>query len=122
MGKAICLPGMHQPIHLAIVAHPIVTGYQPWTHMGFRHLGALPSPQTEGHSTARDLNEWETGSILDWANEAHQIARAVSHGNLGDGSPALITPAYEQHADHVLELQLERAGVRLAWLLTGALK
>ena len=30
---------------------------------------------------------------------------------------APITPAYEQHADPVIELQLEKAGVRLAHLL-----
>lgn len=36
--------------------------------------------------------------------------------------PASITPDYERQADRVVELQLERAGVRLAWLLNRALK
>ncbi|MGO9272642.1 MAG: hypothetical protein ACLQOO_20810 [Terriglobia bacterium] len=46
----------------------------------------------------------------------------VFRGSLGSGNPAPITPAYERQADPVIELQLEKAGVRLAYLLNGALK
>jgi hypothetical protein len=41
---------------------------------------------------------------------------------LGNENPALMTPAYEQQADPVSELQLGKAGVRLAYLLNTALK
>ncbi len=35
--------------------------------------------------------------------------------------PARSNTTYEQEVDPVVELQLEKAGVRLAWLLNGAL-
>ena len=35
---------------------------------------------------------------------------------------AAFTPGYEKMTDPVVEFQLGRAGVRLAWLLDGALK
>lgn len=76
----------------------------------------------EGRITTQERSEWETGNILDWANEAHQIARVVAYGELGSGNPTSITPDSERQADPVLELQLERACVRLAWLLNGALR
>ena len=40
----------------------------------------------------------------------------------GNGNPAYITAAYEQQAEAVIELQLEKAGVRLAYLLDNNLK
>ena len=78
--------------------------------------------ELERRITPQDLAEWERGSIEDWANEAHQLARAAAYGDLGNGNPAPITGTYEQQADPVMELQLERAGARLAWLLNGTLK
>jgi hypothetical protein len=90
-----------------------------------QHSGRNPralAAELEGRITTQERSEWETGNILDWANEAHQIARAVAYGDLGGGSPASIAPDYERQVDPVVELQLERAGVRLAWLLNGALK
>ena len=68
------------------------------------------------------MTDWNKGSILDWANEGHQIAQAVAYGDLGNESPAPITPAYEKQADPAIEVQLERSGVRLAWLLTLVMK
>jgi hypothetical protein len=43
------------------------------------------------------------------------------YGDLGNENPAPITAAYEHEADPVIELQLEKAGVRLAYLLNIAL-
>ena len=37
-------------------------------------------------------------------------------------NPSSVTPACERQADPVIELQLEKAGVRLAYLLNGTLK
>jgi hypothetical protein len=82
-------------------------------------------PHTAGFQrriTAQDVADWENGTILDWANEGRQIAQAVAYGDLGNESPAPITAAYEKHPDSAIEVQLERAGVRLAWLLNSALK
>jgi nuclease S1 len=76
----------------------------------------------ESRITAQDRKTWVQGSIEDWALQAHDLARSVAYGELGKASPALITPAYEHEADPVIELQLEKAGVRLASVLDKALR
>lgn len=45
--------------------------------------------------------------------EGHRLAQTVAYGDLRNENPAPITPAYEQQADQVIELQLDKAGVRL---------
>jgi len=54
--------------------------------------------------------------------EGHQLAQTVAHRELSNGNPAPITPAYQQQPDPVIELQLEKAGVRLAYVLDQALQ
>jgi hypothetical protein len=41
----------------------------------------------------------------------------VAYGDLGSQNPAVIGREYEKQAEPVIEIQLERAGVRLAYLL-----
>ena len=53
--------------------------------------------------------------------EGHRLAQTVAYGDLSNDNPAPITPAYEQQADQAIELQLEKAGVRLAYLLDANL-
>jgi HAMP domain-containing protein len=53
--------------------------------------------------------------------EGHRLAQAVAYGDLSNESPAPITTGYERQADRVIELQLEKAGVRLAYLLDANL-
>jgi hypothetical protein len=53
--------------------------------------------------------------------EGRRLAQAVAYGDLSIENPAPITPAYEHQADPVIELQLEKAGVRLAYLLDANL-
>jgi hypothetical protein len=54
--------------------------------------------------------------------EGHRLAQTVAYGDLGSGNPAPITDAYERHAEPAVELQFEKSGVRLAYLLDTALK
>ncbi len=54
--------------------------------------------------------------------EGHTLARSVAYRNLGFENPAPITAAYEKQADLVIKIQLEKAGVRLAYLLNSALQ
>lgn len=49
--------------------------------------------------------------------KGHRLAQTVAYGNLSNENPAPIAPEYERKADAVIELRLERAGVRLAYLL-----
>jgi hypothetical protein len=54
--------------------------------------------------------------------EGHRLAQRAAYGDLGSENPAPITAAYERQAEPVIELQLEKAGARLAYLLNTALK
>jgi hypothetical protein len=53
--------------------------------------------------------------------EGHRLAQTVAYGDLSNDNPSPITPEYEGQADPVIELQLEKAGVRLAYLLDASL-
>jgi hypothetical protein len=78
--------------------------------------------ELERHVTDQDRASWTKGSIEDWVLEGHSLAQTVAYGALGNENPPPITPAYEQQADPVIELQLEKAAVRLAHLLNTALQ
>ena len=96
-----------------------------WDTGLLEHINRDPqalAEELERRITAQDLADWEKGTILDWANEGHQIAQAVAYGNLGNENPAPITAEHERQAEPVIELQLEKAGVRLAHLLNEALR
>ena len=54
--------------------------------------------------------------------EGRRLSETVAYGDLGSENPAPITDAYERHAEPAVELQLEKSGVRLAYLLDRALK
>jgi hypothetical protein len=77
--------------------------------------------ELEGRITPQDRAEWIRGSIQDWVLEAHRLAQRVAYEDLGNADPAPITPAYERLADPVIETQLVKAGVRLAYLLDSDL-
>jgi hypothetical protein len=78
--------------------------------------------ELESQITPQDREEWIRGSIEDWVLEGHRLAQRVAYGDLGNGNPGIITASYEHEADPVIATQLEKAGVRLAYLLNLALK
>jgi len=46
----------------------------------------------------------------------------MAYGDLGSENPALIMDGYGRHREPAIELQLEKPGVRLAYLLDTAFK
>lgn len=68
--------------------------------------------------TSSEQAEWSRGGVETWAAESFAAARDVVYGGLprGSGSPQL-GAAYEQKAETVVEIQLEKAAVRLAAIL-----
>ncbi len=78
--------------------------------------------QLESRITQQDRGEWIKGSVADWALQGHRLAQTVCYKGLGSGRPPTITSAYEHKAYPVIEIQLEKGGVRLAYLLDEALK
>ena len=74
--------------------------------------------ELDAELTDQDRATWVNGSIEDWVMDGHGLAQTVAYWDLGTENPAVIGPEYERQADPVIETQLERAGVRLAFLLS----
>jgi S1/P1 Nuclease len=74
--------------------------------------------------TAETLRQWSRGTVEDWAEEGHQIAKQTVYGRLPGvpkTEPAQLGEAYERAAQPVVEQQIEKAGARLAFVLNTAL-
>ena len=77
--------------------------------------------------TPQDLADWSRGLPRDWAMEAFKVARGTAYtigsppGCEPDAAPIALPPGYEATARAAADLQLERAGVRLAFVLNHAL-
>ena len=128
---------LHQPLHCeddgdngGNKRHVIFDGHPDNLHwvwgMGLlQHINrdseALAA-QLERRITAQERASWVKGSIGDWGMESHQLAQKVAYGNLCSQNPAPIRAGYERQAEPLIELQLEKAGVRLAYLLNATLK
>lgn len=73
-------------------------------------------------TSASTAIDWSTGTPVDWANEAHTLAVETAYGALPLSSDEDLSGAYAAKATPVIEAQLEKAGLRLAMILNGALK
>jgi hypothetical protein len=70
--------------------------------------------------TPEKITAWRAGSTVDWANESHAVAVTAIYGRLPRDAGTL-PAAYENEALPLVNEQLERAGVRLAFALNSAL-
>ncbi len=76
-------------------------------------------------ASARHRKKFAKGTVSDWAEQAHRLAQQMVYGKLPKaqpGSPLVIGAGYERRADAVIELQIERAGARLAAVLNQDLQ
>jgi hypothetical protein len=72
--------------------------------------------------TAAQRKAWQSGTPAAWATEAHTIARDQIYPPL-DGRRNLRLPRdYADQQTAITRMQLTKAGLRLAWLLNGALR
>lgn len=79
---------------------------------------AIDKQTTEAQSA-----EWAKESVVDWANESFRLAVEVAYpGVPADGPPPKLNQDYVDRAKPAVELQLRRAGVRLAAVLNRALR
>lgn len=69
----------------------------------------------------KNRKKWARGSVEAWVEESHKAAQKTVYGLLPKGSPAVIDAEYERQADPLIEMQLAKAGVRLAAMLNGIL-
>lgn len=71
--------------------------------------------------TPQERATWQAGSIEDWVMESHRLAAQAAYRRAWVFFPAILNRSYDERAEGVIRLQLERASVRLAWLLNQRL-
>jgi hypothetical protein len=121
---------MHQPLHSSDNhdkggndVHIVFHG-QPGNLHGLWDSGLLGRmgkedelfPRLSAASAGR-RRKFAKGTVNDWAEQAHKLAQQTTYGKLPHGSPVEITADYERRADAMIDLQIERAGARLAAVL-----
>jgi hypothetical protein len=127
---------LHQPLHASDDADeggnlkhveanhwPSASLHHYWDVELVRALG--PDPQAVAqmliaHISARELRIWRKGGAADWALESHSLARRVAYGMLprsGGPNRYYLNDVYLHVALDAVQLQLTRAGVRLAAVL-----
>jgi hypothetical protein len=73
-----------------------------------------------GHAIApAELSAWQAGDPSTWATESYAAARDLIYGEWSHG-PGALPDGYAAMALAVVNVQLERAGVRLAVVLNAA--
>lgn len=72
--------------------------------------------------TPQQRQAWARGTPVDWANEAHAIARDQIYPPLQGARDMRLPRDYGWRETRIAQLQLAKAGVRLAWLLNTTLK
>ena len=126
---------MHQPLHSSDnhdkggnEVHIVFHG-QPGNLHGLWDSGLLGRMGKEDDlfpglsaASAGRRRKFAKGTVSDWAEQAHKLAQLTTYGKLPHGSPVEITADYERRADAVIELQIERAGARLAAVLNQDLR
>jgi hypothetical protein len=68
--------------------------------------------------------KWAKGTPADWADEIHKKSVKITYGKLPKAAAGVIVPLdgkYEKAADSLLREQIEKAGVRLAFILNTTL-
>jgi len=131
---------LHQPLHASddadeggnlkrVSATGLHAGslHHYWDTEFVRQLGgqALPvSQRLLSQISAADIAAWQRGAPADWARESFSLAKAAAYGPLpppGARGGYRLSAGYVRNAVTAVQLQLCRAGVRLAGLLNRAL-
>jgi hypothetical protein len=132
---------VHQPLHASdaadeggnlkrVSARGMHAGslHHYWDTEFVRALGEQPqavSARLLGAISDADIRAWRGGGAADWARESFALARAVSYDRLpppGARGGYRLSADYVQAAVRTVQLQLSRAGVRLAAVLNRALR
>jgi hypothetical protein len=133
---------LHQPLHAADhedqggnCVKLDLGGPRPSNLHSYWDTGILASIGTDAGDIARKLKPqitkaqrkaWVQGSYETWAFESFRIAQDVTYsfhpapGCADDRAPVRLPDGYEALAKAAVEVQLERAGVRLAFVLDKA--
>jgi hypothetical protein len=132
---------VHQPLHASddrdqggnrkrVSARGMHAGnlHHYWDTEFVRLLGEEPQSVSQrllARISASDIEAWQRGSPADWARESFWLAKAVSYGALppaDGGGRYRLSAGYVRDAITAVQLQLSRAGVRLAAVLNRDLR
>ena len=131
---------LHQPLHAGddhdqggnrkIVSAPGLapnTLHHYWDMVFVERLGrdAADIAHRIGPTGESDRARWSKGAPADWAMESFAVAQSHVYGPLPDRGARHryeLSSAYLEDATAVTAVQLDKAGVRLAWLLNQALR
>jgi hypothetical protein len=100
-----------------------------WDTAVLEQLG--PDPVAAARKLEREITPakkaaWAKGTPADWGHESYGLAKSAVYaigsapGCGTGGAPITLSPAYQAHAQAVAQVQLEKAGVRLAEELNQA--
>lgn len=135
---------LHQPLHCADDQdyggndkHVVFTDadgsssrlslHQVWDRMvGLRAPGGARGLATalEGQITQQAVVAWANGTPGTWALESYQIAKTQIYAHMAPGptrrgQDLQLGPGYASEMQPIAAIQLEKAGIRLAWILNS---
>jgi S1/P1 Nuclease len=132
---------VHQPLHASddadeggnlkrVSAQGMHAGslHHYWDTEFVRRLGEQPqavSLKLLAQISASDIKAWQRGGPADWARESFSLAKAVSYDALpraGARGGYRLSAGYVESSVNAVQLQLSRAGVRLASVLNRDLR
>ncbi len=132
---------LHQPLHASddadeggnlkrVSARAMRAGnlHHYWDVEFVRQLGAEPqlvSQRLLARISDADISTWQRGSTADWARESFALAKAMAYGALpapGQHGHYRLSASYVRGAVDAVQLQLSRAGVRLAEVLNRVMR
>ena len=132
---------IHQPLHAAdngdrggnemraVLDGRRTNMHAVWDVDVVRALGGDPlyvASQLEAEMSLEKHVSWQMGTPADWANESFRLANTEVYGALSSpgatGAPVVLPRDYARRESGVVREQLEKAGVRLAWVLNQALR
>jgi beta-galactosidase beta subunit len=129
---------VHQPLHAADnddrggnAVRVILNGertnlHAVWDHDVVEALGSDPGAvarRLEQNNTPAERRRWSGSALADWANGSFKIASQEIYGRLhgrgGARRPLFLPANYATAESPIAARQLEKAGLRLAWVLNA---
>jgi hypothetical protein len=77
--------------------------------------------ELERETTDAQRATWQTGSVETWVLESHRLAQSAAYRRSWASGIPVLNQAYDDRAEAVIKVQLEKAAVRLAFLLNQRL-
>ena len=87
--------------------------------------GGSAASRLEGAITQSQIRAWQFGTAADWANESFRIATQEIYSapsTANSTAPIILPREYPAIEENIVRAQIEKAGLRLAWVLNRALQ